>query len=643
MTKNLQLFAPLKLCLFIIYFFSTNTVYSSPSNDPQAENKKILILHSYHEGYNWTDRIMEGINSVFKQENVELFVNYMDTKRCVNEDYFSLLYQIYKQKYAQVQFDAILSTDDHALNFLLHYKEDLFPDVPLVFCGINDFQPEQIKNHKNITGTFETYDVFGTIHLIRKLHPNLSSIAVINDASISGQAFLNRVNRVEQSLKDSLLIEHLSNLSRDSLQIRLSQLPKGCAVIWGIYIKTPSGKVLTHKESINLVKQSTKLPVYCIWDVVGSGVIGGKITSPFYQGEKASKSVMQILAGKDISKMEISGSPMIYKFDHSMLKKYDISEDDLPSNRIIINKDDSIYEQYKSLIWTTAIIISVLMSIILGLSHLLKKISATSKKLTLANHELEIAKDKAEESDRLKTSFLANLSHEIRTPMNGIVGFTELLEFKNISAEKQRKYINMIKLSSQRMLELINNLVDISRIETNQIEIIKSGTNLSEVMQNMYHFFLPIAQKKNLNLRYSIDFSQEFPLINTDQTKLEQVISNLLINAIKFTQYGEIELACKMANNLLTFSVSDTGVGIDESMHQIIFKRFRHAENKSTKTEEGSGLGLAISKSIVELMGGEIRVESELNRGSKFIFTLPFEEALENENQEQNSKLTSSK
>ncbi|MCY1634697.1 MULTISPECIES: sensor histidine kinase [Marinifilum] len=641
MTKNLQLFAPLKLCLFIIYFFSTNTVYSSPSNDPQAENKKILILHSYHEGFNWTDRIMEGINSVFEQENVELFVNYMDTKRLVDEDYFSLLYQIYKQKYAKLQFDAILSSDDHALNFLLHYKEDLFPGVPLVFCGINDFQPERIENHKNITGTFETYDVLGTINLIRKLHPNLSSIAVINDASISGQAFLNRVNRAEQILKDSLQIEYLSNLSKDSLQIRLSQLPKNCAVIWGIYIQTPSGNVLTHKESINLVKQSTKLPVYCIWDVVESGVIGGKITSPFYQGEKASKMIMQILAGEDISKMEISGSPMIYKFDHTMLKKYDISEDDLPSNRVIINKDVSIYEQYKSLIWTTAIIISVLMSIILGLSHLLKKIRATSKKLTLANQELGIAKDKAEESDRLKTSFLANLSHEIRTPMNGIVGFTELLEFKNISAEKQKKYINMIKSSSQRMLELINNLVDISRIETNQIEIIKSSTKLNEVIENMYHFFLPIAQKKNLKLRYTVDSLNEFPLINTDQTKLEQVISNLLINAIKFTQYGEIELACKMENNLLTFSVSDTGVGIDESMHHIIFERFRHAENKSTKTEEGSGLGLAISKSIVELMGGEIRVESELNKGSKFIFTLPFEEVLENQKQNSSSSQVS--
>lgn len=148
--------------------------------------------------------------------------------------------------------------------------------------------------------------------------------------------------------------------------------------------------------------------------------------------------------------------------------------------------------------------------------------------------------------------------------------------------------------------------------------------------------------RKKLNLRYTIDFLQEFPLINTDQTKLEQIISNLLINAIKFTQDGEIEFACKMENNHLIFSVSDTGVGIDESMHQIIFERFRHAENKITRTEEGSGLGLAISKSIVELMGGEIRVESKLNKGSKFIFTLPFEEVLESENQEQNSKLISS-
>ncbi|NOU59965.1 sensor histidine kinase [Marinifilum caeruleilacunae] len=626
MIKYLQVFASFRICLTIILaLFYCTTLYSSSTPNKKKESKKILILHSYHKGFSWTDGIMNGINSVFNNENVELFVNYMDTKRCADEDYFALLKQVYQLKYSQVEFDAILSSDDHALNFLLRYKQDLFPDIPLVFCGINDFHPERIEKHKNITGTFETYDVLGTINLIRSLHPELTSIAVINDGSISGQAFQNRVNRAEQILNQPIQIEYLSNLSRDSLQSRLKELPKTCAVIWGIYILTPSGKTLTYQESVKLVKQSTNLPVYCIWDVVGSGVIGGKITSPVYQGEKASKMLLQILNGNNASDLEISGSPMVYKFDAAMLQEHQISEEILPANHIMINKDDSIYEQYKGLIWSIAIVITVLVLIIFTLSHLLKKISLTSNSLKITNQQLAIAKNKAEESDRLKTSFLANLSHEIRTPMNGIVGFAELLDFKGITPEKQQKYLHLIKTSSQRMLELINNLVDISKIETEQVDISKSTTNLNEVMQNMHQFFLPIAQKKGLELHYKIDLQNGQHFVYTDQTKLEQIISNLLTNAIKFTKSGEIWFTCRIYNSNLKFSVIDTGIGIDQSMQKVIFERFRRTENKSIRTEEGSGLGLAISKSLVELMEGEIHVKSVPNQGSTFVFTLPFE------------------
>lgn len=637
MTIKTNYLIPIFLFLSItaFLFVSANTYSANFSTSPnnnkntsiltnqRLNNKKVLVLHSYHKGYNWTDKIMTGINSVINDKNIELFVNYMDTKHCSNDDYFKLLYQIYKEKYSNVRFDAILSSDDHALNFLLQYKDELFPGVPLVFCGINDFHPERIKNYTNVTGTYETYDILSTLKLIHKLHPNVSSLAVINDSTVSGQAFINRVKRAEKTLQDTFKINYISNLPLHEIQTQLSALPSNSAVVWGIYLRTPEGKTLTYQESVEFTRSSTKLPVYCIWDVVGSGVIGGKITNPVYQGEKASELVLQILKGKKAKNLAVSGSPMVYKFDNNILQEHHISESELPAESIIINKNHSIYEQYKNIIWIVIIIITILVLIIITLSHLLKKINSTSKVLQLTNKELALAKDKAEESDRLKTSFLANLSHEIRTPMNGIIGFSELLAYKNITPEKHHKYLKLIKSSSQRMLNLINNLIDISIIETKQMNCNIDLINLQDVMTNMYQFFLPSANKKGLLLTYENKLQDDSFQFNSDKQKLEQIITNLVMNAIKFTKSGKITLSCEKQNGKLYFLVEDTGIGIDKNLQDAIFERFRRNESTTTRTEEGSGLGLAISKSLVEMMDGEIGVQSEINKGSKFYFTLP--------------------
>ncbi|PKQ61875.1 hypothetical protein BZG02_14720 [Labilibaculum filiforme] len=586
--------------------------------------KNVLILHSYHEGFPWTDRIMKGVNSILGNEDVELFINYMDTKRCADEDYLLQLRDIYKKKYAKFQFDAILSTDDNALNFLLKFGKDLFPDVPVVFCGINDFQKKRIEGETNYTGIYESYDVLGTVRLIQKFHPGIKTIAVINDASVSGNAFLNRVNRIEEELKDSLNFEYLSDLSIDNLHAELAKLPTDAAVIWGIYLRTPNGITLTSEESIQLTSTFTKLPIYCIWDVVGQGVVGGKITSPVFQGEAAAELIVRILNGANPNYIPVTGSPLSYKFDYKLLQQFNIPKSELPINSIVLNEPFSLFKKYRKLIGILSFIIAILIIIVLALMHLIQKINITKKILIKTNENLELAKARAEESDQLKTSFLANLSHEIRTPMNGIIGFTELLDHKSVTIEKQQKYLSLIKSSSQRMLELINNLVDISKLETGQIHCSQDAVDLQKIMNNTYEFFIPFTEKKKLKFTYESQIQEQSLFILTDQNRLEQVLFNLLTNAIKFTKQGEIKLALEKRDKELYFTVTDSGPGIPDDMQEIIFERFRQASHTAFHAEEGSGLGLAISKSLVELMGGTMGVYSELNMGSKFYFTIPF-------------------
>lgn len=242
--------------------------------------------------------------------------------------------------------------------------------------------------------------------------------------------------------------------------------------------------------------------------------------------------------------------------------------------------------------------------------------------------ELIEAKEKAEESDRLKLAFLANMSHEIRTPMNGILGFTELLKSPNLVGEEQQEYISIIEKSGIRMLNIINDIISISKVESGQVEISLSETNVNEQIEYLRTFFKPEAEHKGLQFSVTHKLPSQKNIINTDKEKVYAILTNLIKNAIKFTDSGSIEFGCTKKDKHLEYFVKDTGGGISESQQKIIFERFRQANETITRSHEGSGLGLAISKAYVEMLGGKIWVESKQGEGSTFYFTIPAETEL---------------
>ncbi len=262
------------------------------------------------------------------------------------------------------------------------------------------------------------------------------------------------------------------------------------------------------------------------------------------------------------------------------------------------------------------------------------------KRLT---EELIIAKEKAEESDRLKSAFLTNISHEIRTPMNGILGFAELLEAAELNGDEQQNYIRIIKKSGDRMLNIINELVDISKIESGLMPTFVTETNINDQIDFIFSFFEPEAEAKGLKLTYHADLPVDESVISTDQEKIFAILSNLLANAIKFTNEGSIEFGYKfkpvslnvggkLGPEYIEFYVTDTGIGIPADRQQAIFERFIQADISDRRPFQGAGLGLSIAKAYVGMLGGKIWVESEVGKGSTFYFTQPYLNRSDNKN-----------
>jgi signal transduction histidine kinase/CheY-like chemotaxis protein len=244
-----------------------------------------------------------------------------------------------------------------------------------------------------------------------------------------------------------------------------------------------------------------------------------------------------------------------------------------------------------------------------------------------AEQNLETSRQKAENSDSLKTAFLANMSHEIRTPLNAIVGFAELLIMANPAKEDRIEYLNLIKKSSNDLLNIIEDIIDIAKIESKQLKICPKNISLFELysdLESIYSEQISRQGKGNIKIELRIPEEEKKLVLRTDPKRLKQVLSNLIGNAIKFTDNGTIEIGYKIAENkLVYFFVKDTGIGIPANMQKKVFDRFVQVEDTCHKNANGTGLGLAISRNIVNLLGGNIWVSSKENKGSNFYFYLP--------------------
>jgi len=275
-----------------------------------------------------------------------------------------------------------------------------------------------------------------------------------------------------------------------------------------------------------------------------------------------------------------------------------------------------------------------------------------NEELIQTNEDLYKAKEKAEESDRLKSAFLANMSHEIRTPMNGILGFTDLLKEPNLTGDQQQKYIGIIEKGGARLINIINDIINISKIESGQIEVNRQESNINEQIEYIYTFFKPEIEAKGMQFSFKNSLPFTEAVLKTDREKVYAILTNLVKNAIKYSEKGSIEMGYVLKKDTepvvaeqgpsieVEFYVKDTGIGIPENRQEAIFERFIQADIEDKNAYQGAGLGLSISKAYVEMLGGKIWVESEEGIGSTFCFTLPYTSEKMKENNAQDEDLT---
>ena len=318
-----------------------------------------------------------------------------------------------------------------------------------------------------------------------------------------------------------------------------------------------------------------------------------------------------------------------------MQTKYDTEKKERENELLRKDNELQLLEINKESNFKKFLIITTLLILLLAILLYNKVRDKKKNEIVLENkveertRELVKAKEKAEENDRLKSAFLANISHEIRTPMNGIMGFAELLKRPTLGGDKQKEFIVNIEKSGERMLSIINNLVDISKVESNQMEVSASSVNINNELQLLYDTFKAEAEEKGIEFNFSYPENIGCSIISTDKGKVNTILNNLLENALKFTLSGTVNFGYEKKGNNLEFFVKDTGIGIVENMIDVVFERFIQADLAAEKSYDGAGLGLSISKAYVEMLGGEIWVESTHWMGSQFYFTIPCKKAAE--------------
>ena len=471
-----------------------------------------------------------------------------------------------------------------------------------------------------VAGYVYEYDVDKNIELMRRFYPDMRRVAFISDNTYGGLSMQALVKKEMEKYPDLETI-WLDGRTETFMEVseRMRRLPQNTCVLLGTWRVDCTESYVIGNTTYMLRDANPTLPVFTIASVgLGHWALGGYTPEYHAVGKNIGAVTYDFLDKGDREGVDLVTIPGNYTFDIKRLHEFKLDSLNLPQGAVLVNKTPSLYEQYKYWVIGVVSAFMFLIACFLIAIYYIIRINHLKHNLEVSGEELLVAKEKAEESNRLKTAFLANMSHEIRTPLNAIVGFSSVLVSDDSSPAEKEQYCDIIQKNSDLLLHLINDILDISRMESGKIKFVWEECDVVELCQTA----LSTAE---YGRKTSALFLFETPVaslvITTDAQRLKQVLINLLSNAAKFTPSGSIKLAIAIdkQHQQLELSVSDTGCGIPSDKSDRVFERFE----KLNEYSQGTGLGLAISRLIVENLGGKIWVDKDYTEGARFVFTHP--------------------
>ena len=335
-------------------------------NDTYSGKKQVLVLNSYYSGMTWTDSVITGIKSILnKNTTIDTYYEFMDTKQNTGPEYIQKLYEIYKYKFKNKHFDAIIISDDDAYNFFLKYGREIFPNIPTVFCGVNYFQDSDLTDNPSITGVVELIDIQKTIEIALKLQPQIRNIVIINDRSATGEANKRLLNDITLKFPFINFIFY-EDMNMSELQDRVAKLSDDTIILLMSFNKDKSNNIFSYEESIRIIAEKASVPIYSVWDFyMERGIVGGMLSSGYYQGETAASILLRIFNGEKPQDIPVvKQSPNKYMFDYNYLTKYNIDQALLPAGSIILNKPNSNYEKYFTFFLAGSFVLLSIISVI---------------------------------------------------------------------------------------------------------------------------------------------------------------------------------------------------------------------------------------------------------------------------------------
>ena len=392
----------------LILLLSIFSCYAFPEPVIASDNplQTVFVLHSYHRGYKWTDDQGAGIEAALggSVDKDLIYVEYMDMGRVPFKEDLDDLYRFYRHKYRGVNFDVVCVTDTDALEFMLRYRDRLFPRTPVVFSGVNWDNEDRLHMAKGFIGVSAEPDLKANIELCLKLHPETRQVVFINEWTNKGRPLHEDLLKVMPLFKDRLRFHLLEDVDTKEVFRVLGKASYGTVVLYGVFGRDKVGRVFDHAEIIDLFSRNSIVPIYSPWDFnLGQGIVGGVMTSGYAQGFAAGQQALQLLRGARIENMPtVTRPPHLYMFDYNQMKRYNIQRHQLPAGSIVVNYPETFFERYRNYILTVAAVIAVLLMIISFLLLLIRvrrrserELKASRERLRALTWRLTDVEDKA--------------------------------------------------------------------------------------------------------------------------------------------------------------------------------------------------------------------------------------------------------